>query len=167
MVGRRGRARVTMLGVSAAYQNKISSEAEGSKRGAQGNVDLSFNGDGYQAVLAVSATYDEPQSGAAYTNYGAMAQAGYFVADRHQVYSQYNFLSPGDERGDLENFHSVLVGYNFFPFLWTNRWKFSAELGHLFSALNRTVVAPSGALGLLPSDERDQTFFRIQFQVGF
>jgi hypothetical protein len=56
---------------------------------------------------------------------------------------------------------------NWLPFSRTNRWKISAELGHLFSALDRTIVSESESLGWLASDERGQTLLRFQAQFGF
>jgi hypothetical protein len=70
-------------------------------------------------------------------------------------------------RIDLESFNSITAGISYLPFLWTNRWKFSAEVGYLFDALNETIVEPSGSLGWLASDESGQTYFRIQAQFGF
>ena len=58
-------------------------------------------------------------------------------------------------------------GFNYLPYQWTNRWKLSAETGWLFSAINRTIVKPSGALGFLPGDESGQLYLRLQLQLGF
>ena len=69
---------------------------------AQLNADVSFNGDGYQAIVAASWTRHEPQVGGSYNNYGFLAQSGYFFTNHSQVYAQYNLISPGDQPGDLE-----------------------------------------------------------------
>ena len=74
---------------------------------------------------------------------------------------------PGDCRAILESFNSITAGISYFPFQWTNRSEFSAEVDYLFDALNETIVEPSGSLGWLPSDEPGQTNFRIQTQFGF
>ena len=168
LVGRPGRAHGILLGTSAAYQYRAQEPMVMEIRSAaQANVDLSFNGDGYQAMVAGSATWRDPEGMESSTSYGLLAQAGVFVAENQQVYTQYNFLSPCDAPGNLENFDSLAVGYSFFPFDWTNRWKFSAEVGHLFGSLNQTVVGASGALGWLPSDEDHQTYLKFQAQIGF
>jgi len=118
-------------------------------------------------MAAGSWTWRDPEAADSFSNYGLLLQGGYFVAEHVQVYGQYNFISPGDQPGDLESFNSITAGVSYFPFLWTNRWKFSAEVGHLFDALNDTIVEPSGSLGWLPSDEPGQTYFRVQAQFGF
>jgi hypothetical protein len=135
--------------------------------GAQLSFDLSFNGNGYQAMVAGSMTWREPQVGDAFYNYGILVQGGYFVAEKLQVYGQYNLISPGDQPGTLEDFHSITAGVSYFPFVRTNRWKFSGELGYLFDAINNTLVTPSGTLGWLASDEDGQLYARIQAQFGF
>ena len=118
-------------------------------------------------MVAGSWSWRDPDTGESFSNYGLLVQGGYFLTEHAQVYGQYNFISPGDQPGDLEDFNSITAGINYFPFLWTNRWKFSAEVGYLFDALNETIVEPSGSLGWLASDEPGQTYFRIQAQFGF
>lgn len=165
LVGRRGRSRGILLGLAAGYQE---ADASGTADdGAQVTGDLSLNGDGYQVMAAISYTWHDPSTGGAFHNWGVLLQGGYFLSEHVQVYGQYNLVAPGDEPGNLETFDSITAGINYFPFLWTNRWKFSAEVGHLFSAINDTIVDPSASLGWLPSDEVGQTYFRLQAQFGF
>ena len=165
LIGRRGRPRGILLGLAGGYQfEEDASELENS---AQLNADISFNGDGYQAMAAGTWTWRDPRDADSFSHYGLLLQGGYFLAEHVQVYGQYNFISPGDQPGDLENFNSIAAGVSYFPFLWTNRWKFSVEVGHLFDALNDTIVEPSGSLGWLPSDEPGQMYFRVQAQFGF
>jgi len=174
LMGRRARPRGVLLGLSSGYQ--VEDDATAFDQSAQLNADISFNGNGYQAMVAGSWTWHDPVAAESYSNYGLLVQGGYFLAEHWQLYGQYNFISPGDQPGtstcnpplcELEPFNSITVGVNYFPFLWTNRWKFSAEVAHLFDALNATIVEPSGSLGWLPSNESGQTYFRIQAQFGF
>jgi hypothetical protein len=170
LIGRRGRARGMLLGIAGGYEDKGSdpmSDPTAIDSGTQLNLDLSFNGDGYQAMVAGSITWREPQTGDSYYNYGILVQGGYFFTEKMQVYGQYNLISPGDQPGALDDFHSITAGVSYFPFVRTNRWKFSGELGYLFDAINNTLVAPSGTLGWLSSDEDGQLYFRIQAQFGF
>jgi len=167
VVGRRGRAHGVLVGLSGGYQAGKRDNANGRRAGGQLNADLSFNGDGYQAMVSGSATYRDPQALNSFMNYGVMAQLGYFVTEKSQLYGQYNWLGPGDQPGNLEDFNSLALGYSYFPFEWTNRWKFSAEVGQLFGTLDQTVVEPSGALGWFPSTESGQTYVKLQAQLGF
>lgn len=164
-IGRRGRPQGILLGLAGGYQ--AAEDASEFDAGAQLNADVSFNGDGYQVMLAGSWTWHDPDAADSFSNYGLVVQGGYFLAEDVQVYAQYNFVSPGDQPGDLDSFNSVTAGVSYYPFSWTNRWKFSAEAGHLFDALDATIVGPSGGLGWLPSDEEGQTYFRVQAQFGF
>ncbi|UCE88396.1 MAG: hypothetical protein JSW10_08550 [Pseudomonadota bacterium] len=165
LVSRRGRPRGVLLGLAGGSQ--IEEDASAVDTSAQLNADISFNGNGYQAMLAASVTRHEPKSGPSFNNYGLLVQGGYFFTTHLQTYAQYNLVSPGDQPGDLETFHSITAGVSYFPFTWTNRWKFSAEIAHLFDALNKTLVTASGSLGWLPSDEDGQTYLRLQAQFGF
>ena len=165
IIGRKGRSQGVLLGLGGVYQFE---EAQSSvDRVAQLNADISFNGNGYQAILAASLTQFEPSVGEAFNNYGMLVQGGYFFTTHMQTYAQYNLISPGDQPGDLETFHSIGAGVNYFPFIWANRWKFSAEIAHMFDTLNKTIVAPSTSLGWLESDEAGQSYLRLQAQFGF
>jgi len=170
LIGRRGRSRGILLGIAGGYED-LEADATADPgtidSGYLLNLDLSFNGSGYQAMVAGSMTFREPLEGDSYYNYGILVQGGYFVTEKLQLYGQYNLVSPGDQPGDLEDFHSITAGVSHFPFVRTNRWKFSGELGYLFDAINQTLVSPSGGLGWLASDEDGQLYLRIQAQFGF
>ena len=174
LVGRRGQSKGILLGLGGGYQ--FGEDSSGFDNISQLFADISFNGDGYQAMLSGSLTSHEPVDADSFSNYGLLLQGGYFMADHWQAYGQYNYISPGDQAGTsicspplcgLEPFSSIAGGVSYFPFAWTNRWKFSAELGYLFSALNKTIVQPSESLGWLSSNEAGQSYFRIQAQLGF
>ncbi len=167
MIGRRGRDRSVMLGLSGAFQSNRDQNATDHEQAAQYNVDLNIDGDGSQTVIATSGTWIDPVDDEAFWGFGLLAQSGLFVTRGGQIYGQYNLVHFEDAPGDPETYHSIHAGYNWFPFLWTNRWKFTAEAGVLLSALNETGVPPSTAVGFLPSDEAGQFFFRLQAQLGF
>lgn len=165
IIGRRGRSKGILLGLAGVQQP--GDNESGTGKSTQLNVDLSFNGDGYQAMLAASLTRLEPSHNDSFTNYGILAQAGYFFTTHLQAYTQFDLVSPGDQPGGLETFHSIAAGVNYFPFPWRNRWKFSLELAHMFDIINQTIVQPSRSLGWQPSDEKGQTYLRLQAQFGF
>lgn len=165
VVGRRGRPRGILVGLAGGYQ--VEKDSSAFDQVTQLNADVSFNGDGYQAMVAGSWTWRDPGAGSSFSNYGLLLQGGYFVTKDVQAYGQYNLVAPGDQPGNLETFNSVTAGVSYFPFAWTNRWKFSAEIAYLFDALNDTIIDPSGSLGWLASDQAGQTYFRIQAQFGF
>jgi hypothetical protein len=165
-VGRPGREHGLLLGFAPAYQYRGKQASTFPDQAGQLNADLSLNGDGHQSMLAGSATWRDPDVGSPYWNYGLLLQSGWFFTERDQLYGRYDLVSPGDQPGNLEVFHSLTAGVSHFPFHWTNRWKLTFEACHAFEALDDTIVAPSGSLGLLPSTG-PQTYLRLQLQFGF
>lgn len=132
----------------------------------QFGIDLNLNGDGYQIVLSGALTNHSAPGISSYHHYGAYFQAGYFFRPKWQAYIRYDFVSPGNQGGDLESYLAPGIGVNFFPIV-NRRWRVSAELNHLQSAINNTIVQPVPELGWVSSDVRGQTSFRLQLQLGF
>jgi len=170
LIGRRGRPFGVLIGVAPSALFRADNDVQ-FKNEQQFNLDVSVNGDGYHVLVAGSVTNLNPVLEAGYYNWGLYAQGGYFVSDEWQLYGRYDFVSPGDQPPlrltDLENFSALGAGMNWLPFKTTNRWKISAEVGYLFSALNRTIVQATETLGWLPSDTKGQTLVRLQAQFGF
>jgi hypothetical protein len=166
LIGGRGRAFGVLLGISPGVMVRDSEIPGLSETATQVNADVSVNGDGYNVLLAGVWTKHDFKDGPSYSNYGVYFQAGYFFTRRWQGYVRYDFVSPGDQPGDLEDYSAPGIGVNFFP-LENRRWRFSAEINHLFGEIDRTIVEPSPELGWLPSGEPGQTSFRIQAQFGF
>ena len=166
LIGRRGRASGILLGVSGAYQVR-DKETPAYRDASQLNVDLGFNGDGYNLFFAGAWTMREPQTGTRNHSYGLVAQGTYFVADHTYLYGRYDGVFAGTAPEASEDFTSYSAGVGWLPFLWTNRWKVNAEVGYLPQVLNDTLVEHSGMLGFLSSDEKNQWSVRLQFQFGF
>jgi len=166
MVGRRGRAGGILLGLAGAYQvrDKVSTAF---RDAAQLNADLGFNGDGYNLFFAGSWTTREAQSGTWSSAYGLVGQGTYFVSNHTFVYGRFDGVFAGTAPEASEDYTSYSAGVGWLPFLWTNRWKVNAEFGYLPQVLNNTLVEPSGMLGFLSSDEKNQWTVRLQFQFGF
>jgi hypothetical protein len=167
LIGGPGQPFVVMVGVSPGYMVRNSNTSGQSEDQAQLNVDLNVNGDGYQVVLAGVWAGHYPKDGSpSFSNYGVYLQAGYFFTPHWQGYARYDFVSPGNQPGNLEAYNAPGIGVSFFPFT-TRRWRFSAELNHLFGTLDNTIVEPIQELGWLPSDSPGQTSLRFQAQFGF
>jgi hypothetical protein len=166
LVGRRGRASGILLGMSGAYQVRDKTSTA-YRDAAQLNLDVGFNGDGYNLFFAGSWTTREAQGGTWSNVYGIVGQGTYFVSDHTYLYGRFDGVLTGTAPEASEDFTSYSAGVGWLPFLWTNRWKVNAEVGYLPQVLNDTLVEPSGMLGFLSSDERNQWTLRLQFQFGF
>jgi hypothetical protein len=166
LIGGRGYPFAIMMGIEPGIMFLDSETPGQSETAPQVNADVSVNGDGYQAMLAGVWTGHFPEGADSYNHYGVYFQAGYFFKARWQGYVRYDFVSPGDQPGDFETYNAPGLGVNFFP-LENRRWRFSAELNHLFGAINNTIVGPVPELGWLPADSGGQTSLRFQTQFGF
>jgi len=177
--GRRGGDFGLLLGWAAGYHVDLSAGGTSTapRNNGQANIDLSINGDGFHVLMSTVWTYaiidpatrSEPPESKIYhyNSIGVMVQGGYFIAPQHQLYAQYNLVSPGPNPGRFTNYTSLTFGYSFFPFIRTNRWKFSAEAGYLFNAIDNTLVPDKVSLGYHNTDEDGQFSFRLQTQFGF
>ena len=166
LIGGRGKPFGVLVGISPGFLVRDSEITGQSETAAQMNADVSVNGDGYNVILAGVWTRYSPEDSTSYDSYGVYLQAGYFFTTRLQGYARYDFVSPGDQPGDLEDYSAPGIGVSFFPFE-NRRWRFSAELNHLFGTLDKTIVVPDPNLGWLPSDSPGQTSLRFQAQFGF
>jgi hypothetical protein len=164
--GRRGRPLGVLLGLAGGYQlNEKNNDLP--RNSFQAIADLSVAGDGFQAMVSGTIQPLETRDDGWEYTWGMQVGGGYFFAEKWQVYGRYDLIGPGDRAGDLDSFNAVAVGVNFFPFVRTNRWKFTVEGQYLADAINNTIVAPSGGLGWLASDESGQWGLRFQAQLGF
>lgn len=166
LIGRRGRASGILLGVSGAYQIR-DKETTPYRNAAQLNADIGFNGSGYNLFFAGSWTTRETQDAEWNHAYGFVGQGTYFVSNHTFLYGRFDGVVAGTALEASEDFTSYSAGVGWLPFLWTNRWKVNAEVGYLPQVMNRTLVEPSGMLGFLSSDEKNQWTVRLQFQFGF
>ena len=166
LIGRRRLPFGVLLGLTAGHMRNGNRDSGFDEDTTQLGMDLSINGDGYQVVLA--GTWNEVSATdiVDYYNYGFYFQAGYFLSERWQAYIRYDYVSQGDQTGDLESYRAPGIGVNFFPRV-NIRWRVTAEINYLFSALNKTIVEPLPELGWIATDESGQASFRIQLQLGF
>jgi len=166
LIGRRGRTRGVLLGVSGAYQGRNKDETD-TRHASQLNADLSVNGSGFHLFFAGSWTSQQLQSRDWYDQYGFVAQGSFFVSNQTYLYGRFDGVFAGSTPGDHEDYTAYAAGVGWLPFLWTNRWKVNFEFSYLPQAIHETTVEPSGMLGFLPSDSPDQWSIRTQFQFGF
>jgi hypothetical protein len=165
LVGRKGRAFGVLLGVAANYAISGSDNPAGrSRHSGQVTVDLSVGGDGFQTMVYGMWTWEAV--GSIRSQWGFVAEAGYFIFEPWQVYVQYSLVDPGPIAG-LIPYNQLTLGTNAFPFNWTNRIKLTLEGALLFNPINSTLVTPNPGIGWLPADAGKQYYLRAQVQFGF
>jgi len=165
LVGRKGRAFGVLLGVASNYALSGSDNPAGrSRHSGQVTADLSVGGDGFQAMAYAMWTWEAV--GRLQSQWGFVAQVGYFIFEPWQVFAQYSLVDPGPIAGLLP-FNQLTLGTNAFPFNWTNRIKLTLEGALLFNPINSTLVTPSTGIGWLPADAGRQYYLRAQLQFGF
>ena len=166
LVGRKGRPFGILFGLAGAYQD--SGIAQSTREAALVTADLSVNWSGGQAMVYGTWRTAELRAGGTVEDYGYVAQVGQFISNVAQLYARYEAVVPGDGRpSTVKQYDSIVGGVNFYPFRWTNRYKFSLEGGYLFSVMDSTIVPPGTNLGFLSSTEDEQWYVRLQMQFGF
>ncbi len=165
LVGRRGRQKDVLFGASANYlEQKVGLSKD---RAFQMNMDVTFNGNGYQVLLAGVWTGQFPDNISNFNQYGLYVQGGYFLSKVLQVYGRYDMVHPGNTPGDWEVYSAPGFGFNFYPFNFTNRWRVTLEYNSLLSIMNKTIVPKGLSLGFADSDYYGQQSVRFQIQFGF
>lgn len=166
LVGRRGRPMGILLGVAGGYQEGGANPE--TKNGYVVTADVSVNWDGGQLLAYGSWRHGEIYGFGEVDDYGWLVQAGHFIDGNFQLYARYEMVIPDKDRpGYQEDYESALAGINYYPCQWTNKYKFSAEVGYLFSPLDDTIVPSGSSIGFLEAEDGDQWYFRIQAQFGF
>ncbi len=169
-VSRKGREFGMLVGIGLGQTIRRTNKAEGlngSRGGTQLNLDYSITGDGFHFFSHFTYTMlrfeNDPDRNlpSFYTTFG------YWLGENIFPYVRYDFVGKGNLEGGIENYSSPGVGIAYYPFSWSNRYKFSVEYNHLAATINNTLVEPDGQLGLVQSDFGAQQSIRMQLQFGF
>lgn len=170
MVGRKGSDFGMLVGMGAGYLTRSDQEAllTDAKNAFQINVDYSISGDGFHLFTHYTNTSrkfdgsDETISAGSF--YGTF---GYWLSDKLFPYLRYDIVAKGNLPEVTENYSSPGIGVSFYPFNWSNRYKFTIEYNHLSATVDNTFVEADGQLGLVPSSYGSQQSLRFQIQFGF
>ena len=165
LVGRRGRPRGLLFGIAGSVQE--GGRASLARLAGLVTADVSYNWDGGQAMVYGTWRRADSRTYGVVDDWGLVAQAGHFVTCTLEPYARYEAVFPDPARAENDEFHSALIGLNWYPIQWTNRYKISGEFGYLFGPINGTIVPPGTSVGFLPTDVDDQYYLRFQFQFGF
>lgn len=167
LIGRPGEPFGVLLGVAGGYQYAGREDTARPRHGWQAIADVSIGGDGFQFMAAGTFQAVVRKDNATDLTGGLMVGGGGFPIRWLHLFARYDLIHPHIENPSLKPFNQVAVGLSAFPFEWTNRIKFTIEGSYHFEAINQTLVAPSGALGLVSADGPGQISLRTQAQVGF
>jgi len=166
LVGARGKPFGVMLGVAGGYQLAKTSTTK-PPHGMQAIGDISIAGNGFQFMAAGTFQMGVLDDSSTDITGGFQVGGGYLPLDWLHIFTRYDLIHPGDEDPTIEPFNQLALGVSAIPFTWTRRIRFTIEGSYMFNALDSTLVAPSGSLGLLASDEPGQFSLRTQAQIGF
>jgi hypothetical protein len=134
----------------------------------QYTLDASLGGSGWNAFAGfVGRQIEEP--GLDFTDFGIVAQAGFFIAEQTELFGRYDIVIPDDDRTNGEDFQTVTLGANYYFIPRSHALKLT---GDVMIFLDRqsdsaSIVMPNTGQGLLASDGRGQFVGRVQMQLVF
>ncbi len=142
-------------------------------------ADAVFKGDGWNLFFTGTGYHTEDEagvSGADFDEYGFVAQGGYYISDKSELYVRYTALIPDSDRAPAdETFDALAFGLN--HYFHGHAARFSIQGEYFFDKTTDTVIGnfgntggrnPTSSLfGVLPSDEEGQFTLTLQFQLLF
>lgn len=170
MLGRKGTEFGMLIGLGGGFlsRSKASDLLTNAENAYQINLDYSISGNGFHFFLHGSFTNssfkDIPENT---KGSGIYSTFGYWMNEYIFPYARFDYLSKGKNLGFSEDYVSPGLGISYYPFKWSNRYRFSLEYNHLGAIVNNTPVEPDGQLGLVESFWGSQQRIMFQMQFGF
>lgn len=167
----RGAATGANLGLAAHYQSKGSTNPSLPDDESLLSVaaDFAWVSDGWNAYISgVWARSDDGTD--EFDDYGVMAQAGVFVADRVELFGRWDGVFVDADRGaGVDDFHTLTAGFNYYIVPESHAAKFTLNLLYYVDAVDDTggVVSPSAGYNLLADAEDGQIGLTAQLQLLF
>ncbi len=169
----RGASSGGMLGAAIAYQSMGDtnpSDPAGSGDMTTGTIDFSWVADGWNASVAGVWRHMAPAVGSDADDLGILAQGGFFVTDRDELFGRWDIIMPDDNSNapNDDDFNAVTVGWNHYMVPESHAAKFTLDVAYfLDSTTGSTVVNTSDGHNLLPDSEDGQIGVTAQFQFLF
>ena len=184
LTSRRGTPLGIRLGAAAHYQDGGRSQGTAPVKIALGTVDLSVRGNGWSALVSVTAGQDGTSESATteageVATVGLSAMGGYFVIDDLQVFAQYSLVAkpkfqgavpsnlPNELSGDLSNFHAFGVGFSYFVIPGHDNVKLSSDFQYFLGSEAGSSVPASPLNSIQPNSDGSQFAWRIQLSAAF
>lgn len=166
----RGSDFAAMLGAAAHWQGGGSTGGTTDTDVLEYTVDLSLEGNGWNAFGAFIGRNTDPSGGEEADDFGVVVQGGVFLTQKTELFARYDVVIPDDNRGSGdEDFSTVTVGVNHYFVEKSHAAKFTADLLYFLDAQadSSALVGRSTGVGLLPDAEDGQVAARFQFQLLF
>jgi hypothetical protein len=133
-----------------------------------GIVESSIEGDGWN--LYTSAYYRHTQSitdtNIDFKDYGFVLLGGVWVATHYEVYARYDITISDDDRPtEGDDFRTLTVGGNYYPFPHTDNIKIGLEALYMFDAEASSIVEPNVFDSVRASPAGDQWVVRLQATI--
>lgn len=134
----------------------------------QYTADLSVKGSGWNAFTAFIGRRTETPD-VAFDDFGFVAQAGFFVTEQTELFGRYDIVMPDADRLAGDEFSTITLGANHYIVPRSHAAKLSGDVVFFLDRQSESasLVLPSTAQGVLPSEERGQFAVRLQMQLVF
>lgn len=154
--------------VGAAIHSQTGGETAGTtdRDLMQLTADVTHLNDGWSFFGAVVYRNIESTSGD-FSDWGAVAQAGYFITDTSQVAGRITYIAPDNDRANSDGYLEVGAAYNYFLLPSSHAHKLIADITWAGEqAQSSSLISESASTGIRASED-DQIMVRVQYQVQF
>jgi hypothetical protein len=174
--GWRGQETAWLVGLGGAWQKDGNTASTGTSfQGQQARfaVDGQIEGNGWNIyALALWARTDPDSGNASIDDFAGVLQGGYMFTDNIEAFVGWNGIFADKDWGVNadQDFHTALVGMNFYPFAKSSAVKFTVDGQWFFNKTTESAPVNSainGVTGLRASGEDNQVALRFQLQVAF
>ena len=118
---------------------------------------------GLYAAYVGAATDNDNDAGGNWYDWGALAQAGYMLTDKWEVFGRYNFVNLDNDRSGDSQFDEITAGVNYY--IEKHSMKFTADVTYLPDGTPLSGSAADGIGHLGDDNDEEQILFRAQFQL--
>lgn len=133
----------------------------------QWTVDGSLEGDGWNGYGAFIGRTTDTAGMDEYTDWGVIAQGGYFIADDKELFARYDALIPDGDRATDELFQTITGGINWYLVPESHSAKVTADVGVSFGEQDMSIAPATSATGLVATSDDSQVVARVQILLQF
>lgn len=164
-----GDPRGAMVGV-AAHWEESGETGIGTTNGEVLSItaDAHVEGGGWNAFVAGVWRHGEDAAGDSFDDLGAMAQAGFFVADQTELFGRFATLIPDGDRAGDDTFSALTAGFNHYFIPDSHTITLTGEVSYYLDATTGTdILRTSSGIPLLADADDGQVMLVVQLEVLF